>query len=122
MTGRKQKNCTQTQELGRTGTLEKIRSLNDALRRTGSGGMQVITPGIQALGIVDVAKLRHEIALYDAFTADNDPYGEHDFGSLKFRNKTVFWKIDYYTEDVHYGSPNAHMPPCVLTIMLATEY
>lgn len=33
MTGRKQKNCMQTQEHGRTRTLEKIRSLNDALRR-----------------------------------------------------------------------------------------
>ncbi|RWI35553.1 MAG: DUF3768 domain-containing protein [Mesorhizobium sp.] len=26
----------------------------------------------------------------------NDPYGEHDFGSVQVDGDTFFWKIDYY--------------------------
>ena len=27
-----------------------------------------------------------------AFTPDNDPYGEHDFGSFEYAGKKIFWK------------------------------
>jgi hypothetical protein len=32
------------------------------------------------------------------FSADNDPYGEHDFGSFEVAGETFFWKIDLYEE------------------------
>jgi hypothetical protein len=32
------------------------------------------------------------------FTEDNDPYGEHDFGSFTVSGVKIFWKIDYYDE------------------------
>ncbi len=41
-----------------------------------------------------------------AFTPDNDPHGEHDFGSFEFAGKTIFWKIDCYDRDLNYGSPD----------------
>jgi hypothetical protein len=27
---------------------------------------------------------------------NNDPYGEHDFGSFELAGEKFFWKIDYY--------------------------
>lgn len=32
-----------------------------------------------------------------AFTQDNDPYSEHDFGSIELLGiERIFWKIDYH--------------------------
>ena len=63
------------------------------------------------------------IATYDAFNEDNDPYGEHDFGSLDWHGNKVFWKIDYYDQQLQYGCDPLE-PDCrrVITIMLAGEY
>jgi len=83
----------------------------------------IITVGVQALGNVD-AVLR-QVQLFDAFTTDNDPYGEHDFGSITLEGTTCFWKIDYYDLDLHMHSPDPSdqtVTARVLTIMLAEEY
>jgi hypothetical protein len=103
----------------------RIRALNDAFRRTGQGGRLYVTPGIQNLGLVPVATLFQLVARYDAFSEDNDPYAEHDFGSLKFQGQTIFWKIDYYDTTLSAGSPDPSDPSVttrVLTILLAQEY
>ncbi len=40
------------------------------------------------------------VRVFDDFTPDNDPYGEHDFGMLDiFDVGKVFWKIDYYADN-----------------------
>lgn len=62
---------------------------------------------------------------FDAFTDDNDPYGEHDFGSFEYAGRTIFWKIDCYDRDLNYGSPDPSdetVTARVLTVMLAEEY
>ena len=85
----------------------------------------MITPGIQSFGLVAVATLFQLVARYDAFSEDNDPYAEHDFGSLKFQGQTIFWKIDYYDTTLSAGSPDPSDPSVtarVLTILLAQEY
>jgi len=82
-----------------------------------------ITAGVQALGNVD-AVLR-QVQVFEAFTPDNDPYGEHDFGQITLEGTTFFWKIDYYDLDLHMHSPdpsNETVTARVLTIMLAEEY
>jgi hypothetical protein len=59
------------------------------------------------------------------FTDDNDPYGEHDFGSFGLCNRKFFWKIDYYDPQLEYGSEDPTDPQKttrVLTLMLAEEY
>jgi len=33
---------------------------------------------------------------FDNFNADNDPHGEHDFGSFELEGEKLFWKIDLY--------------------------
>ena len=104
---------------------QRIRELNDEFRRTGFGGRQFITPGIQEMGLLDVMTIRQLVASYDAFSEDNDPHGEHDFGNLTHRGQKVFWKIDYYDATLTAGSPDPADPAVttrVLTIMLAQEY
>jgi hypothetical protein len=63
------------------------------------------------------------IETYDTFTPDNDPYCEHDFGSLVWKGKKIFWKIDYYDQSLKYGE-DPLSPKCrrLITIMLASEY
>lgn len=104
---------------------QRIKELNDQFRRTGFGGRQFITPGIQEMGLPAVLTIRQLVARYDAFCEDNDPYGEHDFGNLTYLNEKVFWKIDYYDNTLSSGSPDPADPAVttrVLTIMLAQEY
>lgn len=100
-----------------------IAALNDQARRTFKDCRVVITQGVQALGDVD-ATLR-QVQLFNAFTTDNDPYGEHDFGAIRYQGQTIFWKIDYYDLDLHMHSPDPSdetVTARVLTIMLAEEY
>ena len=60
-----------------------IRALNDRFRQTFNGGRVVATAGFMALD--DAARQRIFIAVqaFDAFDEGNDPWGEHDFGSIK---------------------------------------
>jgi hypothetical protein len=99
---------------------EKIAMLNDRFR--GMAIDVVLTQGI-IHGVRDVIELMKTIEQFDAFTPDNDPYGEHDFGSLFWYGNKIFWKIDYYDSDLTYGEDPLSVDCLrVLTIMLANEY
>ena len=37
-------------------------------------------------------------ATFDQSNEDNDPHGEHDFGSFELCGRRFFWKIDLYEE------------------------
>lgn len=75
----------------------------------------MVTRGIDAQGAQVVAEAIGTVSKFDTFTEDNDPYGEHDFGSFTLSTgDKCFWKIDDYAG--HDGIR------CVLTIMLADEY
>jgi hypothetical protein len=102
-----------------------IRALNDTFRSTFIGGRVLITEGVRALGQEFESACVEAVQTHRDFTGDNDPYGEHDFGSARIDGTKVFWKIDYYDRDCHYGSENPADPTettRVLTIMLASEY
>ena len=110
-----------------TGTARKrIREMNDVFRTQGIGnGSILITAGIQALGKEFTQKAMFAVKEFTDFTEDNDPWGEHDFGSLDLSDQKVFWKIDYYDPSLTMGSENAANEAVthrVLTIMLASEY
>ena len=103
----------------------RIRALNDKLRRTGTGGRVVLTAGIAALPPEAVAAVLLAVQVYDAFTPDNDPYGEHDFGLLEAAGERVMFKIDYFDREMSMLSSDAADPEVtvrVLTIMLDSEY
>lgn len=115
----------QTMNISRLERMLQIRTLNDRFRRTGVGGRQLITPGINDLGLADMLIIRQMVAQYDDFSEDNDPHGEHDFGCLNYGGEKIFWKIDYYDTTLTWGSPDPTDPAVttrVLTIMLAREY
>jgi len=106
-------------------TTERIRALNDELRRNLPSGHAVMTAGVAALGPDAVARIVKTITVYDDFCQANDPYQEHDFGSFDADGHTVFFKIDYYDKALTAHSPDASDPSVterVITIMLAEEY
>lgn len=108
-----------------TSRIDKIRSLNDDLRTSLNGGRAVLTAAVAALDSEVQTKIVEAVRHYEAFDADNDPYGEHDFGSLVVDGYTVFFKIDYYGLDLQFHSPDPAEPAVthrVLTIMLAEDY
>jgi hypothetical protein len=106
-------------------TIERIRELNDELRHTFVGGLVVITAGVEAMPAEQRRSLLAKVRAFDAFTDDNDPHGEHDFGAVDESGVRYFWKIDYYDRATEMGSPDPADPAVttrVLTILRADEY
>lgn len=102
-----------------------IKTLNDNFRKTFSGGRVAWTAGIDSMGLIDVVNIMEKVRHFNNFTKDNDPYGEHDFGSFDYKGQKIFWKIDYYDKDYQYLSENPanlDVTNRVLTVMLADEY
>jgi hypothetical protein len=104
---------------------EQIRALNDQLRQKLSTGVAVITTGVAALGPQAVDRIVQTISVFDNFCRANDPHQEHDFGSFQAEGETIFFKIDYFDNDLSCHSPDPADPSVtkrVITIMLASEY
>jgi len=103
----------------------QIAALNDAFRTSFKGGLVVVTSGIQALPNEVQVEILLAVRAFNDFSPANDPYGEHDFGSLTVRGHRVFFKIDYYDLEMQFHSDNAADPRVtnrVLTVMLASEH
>jgi Protein of unknown function (DUF3768) len=118
---------------------EAIARLNDLARKAmGIACTAVATQGFRALPQADQSRIRELIETFDAFTPNNDPHGERDFGAIyqdasgqwtaqrpRDPHQTVFWKIDYYDRALEWSSDDPANPAItrrVLTIMLADEY
>ena len=79
---------------------DRIRELNDAYRCHGVGnGRTVYTRSLCGLGLGFKLAALLCVKSYTAFTKDNDPHGEQDFGSFELDGETIFWKIDLYEKD-----------------------
>jgi hypothetical protein len=79
---------------------QRIRELNDAFRRTFTGGQVMLTSGVDALPPDAKTKVLQEVRTFDAFDNSNDPHHEHDFGAFEIDNQRYFWKVDYYKRDL----------------------
>jgi len=106
---------------------DRVRELNDAFRKSlgPNLGTVVMTSGVNALPSDVRAMAIRRTATFDAFSADNDPHGEHDFGSFELARQRFFFKIDYYDSSLEMGSDDpsdAEKTTRVLTLMLAEEY
>lgn len=97
----------------------KIAAVNDRFR--GMAINVMITPGVRDLP--EVIELMKAVEKFDAFNGDNDPHGEHDFGSLEWHGNKVFWKIDYTDINTgHWHDPLDEECHRIITVMLAGEY
>jgi hypothetical protein len=98
---------------------EKIACLNDEYRKARQGFL--VTRGVSALpNITTVLSLVQD---FNEFSEDNDPYGEHDFGSFEVFGEKLFWKIDYYDSALElWADPLSSECRRVLTVMLSEEY
>ncbi len=103
----------------------EIAKRNDALRRDRLGGHVVMTAAVAALP-PDV----HNGAIlamrkFDAFSPENDPYGEHDFGAFEHAGERFLFKIDTYGDAALTSGAEDPLAPTavrVLTLMLASDY
>lgn len=103
---------------------ETIARLNDEFRKTGAGGQIVMTAGVRGLSEQDRKAIMKKVSLYDEFHAANDPYGEHDFGSVEHNGHKICFMIDYYDPNLEYGSEDPEDPEQtvrVMTVMFAHE-
>jgi len=113
-----------------TETQSIIAAQNDRFRRGDKTipGQIVMTQGIQALlaeANSEQAAIFHLVRNFDAFTEDNNPHGERDFGQFDFADQRCFWKVDLYDLDYTYGSEapsDLSKTRRVLTILLASEW
>lgn len=109
---------------------QTIAALNDQLRALiplapKTLGACTVTQGVLALSATTIAQVYTRVRTFSEFTEDNDPYGEHDFGSFEIDDQKFFWKIDYYDLNLEFASEDPSDPDKtirVLTIMLAEEY
>jgi hypothetical protein len=105
--------------------MSKIAELNDQFRNTLTGGRVMMTAGVNALPADTIAQALTMMREFNAFTADNDPHKEHDFGNFEIAAQKFFWKIDYYDNNLEFGSEDRANPDIttrVLTLMLTEEY
>ena len=104
---------------------EKIRQLNDILRKTFIGGQVMLTTGIRAKSAEDQAEILQKVRLFNEFTKANDPYAEHDYGRFSHNGEDIMFKIDYYNKTYDRMSDDPSNPEItnrVMTIMTGSEY
>jgi hypothetical protein len=103
-----------------------IAELNDHFRQHNLGHGQVrIAPMVEMMPIEQRETLLAMVRSFNDFNEGNNPYGEHDFGSVEFEGKEYFWRIDYYSDDSYeYGTEDPHSPTTrrVMTVMHSSEY
>jgi Protein of unknown function (DUF3768) len=95
-----------------------------AQQNEGTIESQIVELSARSLDCVKAEALVQVAHFWD-FTADNDPHGEHDFGSFTLVGRKFFWKIDHYDKRCEFGSEDPSDPEKttrVLTLMLAEEY
>lgn len=99
-----------------------IAAKNDELRRSLPSSLPCPHRAMMSSGVAKMPpdKLRSIMLLvrdFDDFT--EDPYGEHDFGTIEFEGQKLFWKFDYFDKDFKYFEENGAR---VLMVMSAHEY
>lgn len=104
-----------TDETKRRATIAR---LNDRLRSTGEDGWTYLSRGVSKLPTAIQEDVIRAIRLFDDFTPENDPHGEHDGATLTIGEFRICWKINYYTprrREVDPADPAATLR--IMTIM-----
>ncbi|WP_282611426.1 DUF3768 domain-containing protein [Pelagibius sp. Alg239-R121] len=133
MTTTAQTDCGESGTNGATEAMRRVSIIgkqNDRYRSTLNGdaeikGKIVTTPGIRENGPDFLMAALRAVRDFKEFSSDNDPYNEHEFGSVEVMGIKIFWKIDIYDAAYEFGSSEPADPSQsrrVLTLMLPIEY
>jgi hypothetical protein len=71
----------------------QVRQFNDSFRAAITNDGIMLSEGVKELPIDVRAMAIRKVATFDAFSADNDPHGEHDFGGFDLAGKRFFWQL-----------------------------
>ena len=88
-------------------------------------GQFVMTSGVSAMGSDARLSATRQVAAFEAFAPDNDPYGRHEFGAVEVFDTTIWFKVDLYDVNYEMGSDEPTDPEQtrrVLTLLLPSEY
>src|SRR5690348_1780237 len=96
---------------------DRIRVLNDNFRSTFVGGRVLTTARVAELPVDIKARLLLAVQSFSQFSNDNDPHGEHDFGSIELEGERYFFKLDYYDLDCRCGSEDPSDPAKTMRVM-----
>ena len=110
-------------DLFRKALIDPVAALE--MQAKGIQGQVLVTPGVSGEGAEFHAATLAAVATDTRFTEDNDPYGDHTFGTVTVSGQKLFWKVDLYDTDFRYGSERPFDPAAtrrVLTIMCPSEY
>ena len=110
--------------------VQQIAAANDFMRKhPGLAGEWVMTPVVQALSEEERQQLIQKVIDFDDFSAENDPWREHDFGMVLQNGERYFYKIDYFdkepqpdAEGKYLYAENLSEVRRVLTLLHASEY
>jgi uncharacterized protein DUF3768 len=103
---------------------QRIRALDDHLRKNPTADVAIMTPGIAALGQEAADRIVKTITVFDDFCHANDPGEHHDTGSFEAEGCTILFKIDHYERPLSLPSADAAGQTDrvrVITVMLAEE-
>lgn len=105
-------------------SVDEIKKRNDAFRKSlirDSKHKVVLTESVHESPNKDL--IIEAIRNFDSFSGENDPHGEHDFGSVVVAGEKYFFKFDYYDLQYEYGAdPKEEDYALLLTIMHASDY
>lgn len=108
-----------------TSKADRIRAMNDALRKHGLGGEIYVTQALLSLGLDVLKQVALEVAMFEDFNPNNDPYQEHDCAIVPVGKIKVMFKIDYYADATKtFGAEDPSDPATVrvMTLGLASDY
>ena len=106
-------------------TTDRIRALNDELRRNLPNGHAVMTTGSPRSAPKPSPGSSKPSRCTTIFVTPTTRMKNTTLGSFEADGAAIFFKIDYFDKDLRYHSPDPSDPSVterVITIMLAEEY
>ncbi len=102
---------------------QNIRKKNDLLRQqvplVPMPNRFMMTSSVACLPEKKLTSLFSKVVNFNDFNQDNDPHGEHDFGTVFQDGEKYFWKIDYYDDDYKFHKEDGNR---VILLMHARDY
>lgn len=89
----------------------KIADINDSLRAHLPGALPephrlLLTLKVQRLAPEKLNTLLRQIANFNNFNIENDPFDEHDYGLILFEDEEYFFKFDYFDRSFKHHQTN----------------